>query len=139
MVAGEDFAMLDRGGIDVPKMQRAILVAPLQIEHLVKVAIKDFAAPADVDGVAAHKSFDGGRVEGVVEQSHVVRELVVVSQPGSEARDWQVGDGVEPVEDDAEVFLEFVFVFRLQLCLRPGKKGAVRIVNKCSGKPGSIP
>ncbi len=110
--------MLDCGGIDVPKIERAILVAPLQLEHLVKVAIKDFATPADIDGVATHESFDGGRVEGVVEQSHVVRELVVVPQPGSEARDWQVRDGVETVEDDAEVFQQLMFVFGFQLLLR---------------------
>jgi hypothetical protein len=45
MFAGEDFAVLNCRGIDVPQRKATTMVAPLHFEHLVKVAIENLAAP----------------------------------------------------------------------------------------------
>ena len=54
MLAGLDLAMFDGCRVDVPKTERAVVIAPLHLEHLVEIAIEDFTLPADVDGVATH-------------------------------------------------------------------------------------
>ena len=50
------------------RLQRALAVAPLHLEHLVEVAVEDFAAPAHVDRVAAHEAIHGRGIEGVVQE-----------------------------------------------------------------------
>ena len=59
MVAGLDLAMLDLRRIDIPEAERAVVIAPLHLEHLVEIAIEDFTLPADVDGVATHQALRG--------------------------------------------------------------------------------
>ena len=73
-----DFAVFDFVRVDVPETEGAALVAPMHLQHLIEVAVEDFALPAHVDGVPAHQAIHGARVEGVVQEEHVVAELVVV-------------------------------------------------------------
>ena len=66
MITGKDFAILHYRGIDVPKAESTIVVAPLHLKHLIEVAIEDFAAPADINRVATHQTIHRRRVERVV-------------------------------------------------------------------------
>ena len=132
MVAGEDFAILHLRRIDLPKVQSLAPASagPWHFEHLVEIAIEHFALPAHVDGVAAHEAVYRSGIKGVVQQRHVITEQVVVLQVGSETRDRQIRDGVELVEDDAEMVLELALIIGFELLLGAGKKRAVRIVNQ---------
>ena len=56
----------------------------------------------------------------------------------SETGDGQVGDGVEIIENDLEMFLQLAFVIRFQLCLRTGQKCAHRIVDQMKRKIAAI-
>ena len=55
MIASHDLAIFHSFRIDVPqKKSRHVAVVPLHCELLIKIAIVNFPAPADADGVAAH-------------------------------------------------------------------------------------
>ena len=54
MVAGENFAILDRRRIEVPKMKRTVSISPVHLQHLIEVAVEDFAGPTDADSVTTH-------------------------------------------------------------------------------------
>ncbi len=90
--------MVDFTAINVPEGEPSVTVAPLHFQHLVKVAVENFAAPAHVNRVAAHQTFHGRNVEVLDQELHVFVELVIVLQPGREARDGKVRDCVEIVE-----------------------------------------
>ena len=78
MIAGENLAVLHLSGIDVPKMQALLAITPLHLEHLIEVAVENFALPTDVNGVAAHQALNRAWIKGVIQQRHVVGQLVVV-------------------------------------------------------------
>src|SRR5438128_9852977 len=60
MVPGHDLAIVDLVRIDIPEEEpRAPAVArPLHSQLLIKIAIVNFAAPPDADGVATHEAVD---------------------------------------------------------------------------------
>jgi len=105
MAAGEDFTILHYRGIDVPEMKRAVFISPVHVQHLVEVAIEDFAGPTHTYGVAAHQTGNSCGIKVVDEQLHVFFQLIVVTKVGSKTSDRQIGDGVEIVENDAEMIL----------------------------------
>ena len=105
MAAGEDFAILHHRGIDVPEMKHAVSIVPVHVQHLIEIAVEDFTGPTHADGVATHQAGNSRGIKIVEEQLHVFFQLVVVTKIGSEPCDRQVGDGVEIVENDAEMFL----------------------------------
>src|SRR4051794_12799027 len=72
--AGLDFGVFEVVGGDVPKVE-GVAVAALEVEHLVEVAVVDFALVTDAEGVAAHEAFEGGGVEVVGEEFEVGVEL----------------------------------------------------------------
>lgn len=117
MVGGEDGLVCHGFWGDVPEEEFFPFFFLLHEEHLVEVTIKDFAFPADVDGVAAHEAFDGFGVEVVDEELVVVVPLALFAEIDGEACDGEVGDGEEACEDDAEVFFEFAFVLCFELVL----------------------
>src|SRR6266478_5246880 len=102
MVASRDVAVLDFFWIDIPEEQRCAIF-PLHPELLIKIAIVNFAAPADADSITAHESLDCSRIKIVDQELHVFFKLVVVSQIGSEPRNGKIGDVVKLVEADAEM------------------------------------
>src|SRR5690349_406535 len=104
MVASKDFAILDRHRIDVPKMKHTLSLAPVHVQHLIKIAIENFTGPADADGVATHQAGNSRGVKIVEEQVHILFQFVVVAKVGSEPCNRQIGDGVEIVENYAEMF-----------------------------------
>src|SRR5262249_42554050 len=110
------------------------IVGPLHSKLLIEIAIVNFAAPADADGVAAHQAVNGRRIKILDEQVHVFLELVVVSQIRSEPRDRQIGDRVEIVEDNSEMFFELAFVIGFEIRLRRWKKRSDWIVNEMQWK-----
>ena len=104
MIASQDFEILHFFQINIPEMKAtSFVIAPLHLEHLIEVTIEHFAPPADADRVAAHQSLNRRGVKGVLEQRHVLAHLIVVSQPGGETGDREIGDRVELVEDNPEV------------------------------------
>ncbi len=135
VIACENLTVFNLGRIDVPQMHAIAVIAPLHLEHLVEIAIEDFALPAHVDRVPAHQAFDGRRIERVVEQRHVIAQEVIVLQIGREPRDGQIRDRVEFVEDDAEMFVQFALVICFQFFLRSGQECAVGIVNQMERQP----
>jgi len=56
MVAGKNFAILHHHRIHVPEIKHTISIAPVHIQHLIKIAVEDFAGPAHTDGVATHQA-----------------------------------------------------------------------------------
>ncbi len=116
MVAGRDVAAFDFLWIDIPEEQRRAIF-PLHPELLIKIAIVNFAAPADADSVTAHESLDCSRIKIVDQELHVFFKLVVVSQIGSEPRNGKIGDRVKLVEEDAETCGKFAFIIGLELRL----------------------
>ena len=105
MVAGENFAILDRHRIEVPKMKRPGPVFPVHLQHLIEVAVEDFAGPTDVNSVATHQAGDRRWVKTVDQKLHVLFQFIVATKVGSETGNGQVGDGVEVVENNPEIFL----------------------------------
>lgn len=134
MVRHGDGRIVPCGGVDVPEKQR-FPIPPLHAELLVEVAVEDLAQPADTQGIAAHQTFDGGRVEGFAQEIHVGVELAVIFQPAFEAGDGHVGDAVELVEINVEVRLQLAFVIGFQLGLLRRQEGTVGIVNQIQSQP----
>ena len=99
-------------------------------ELLIKIAIINFASPADADCVAAHKPLDCGRIKRSNEQVHVFAELAVVPQIRSKAPDWEIRNRVKLVKNNAEMFFELALVIGLQFGLRTRQERADRIVNQ---------
>src|SRR3982074_2442211 len=89
VIARHDFATVDLIRIDIPQEHR-LAIFPLHVELLIKIAIVNFAAPADADRVTAHQTFDCGWIKRINEQLHVFVKLVVVPQIRGEARDRQI-------------------------------------------------
>ena len=129
MGSGLDGHLLELVEIKVPDIE-GFAVFQLHVELLVEVAVKDFAHPVDADGVAAHQSFNGARVEILDEQLVVFVELFVALEIGSVTRDRHIGDAVEIVEFDVEVLLHLTLVGGLKLFLVGGKESAIGIVDK---------
>jgi hypothetical protein len=79
MVACHDFAIVDLVRIDVPKKNsRLVGVFPLHMELLVEIAIRNFAASADADRVAAHQILYRRWIKRADQQLHVLFQLVIV-------------------------------------------------------------
>lgn len=131
MVCGEDGLGGDGCGRDVPEEKRVARGALLHAQHLVEVAVEDFAFVADVDGAAAHEAIDGGGVEAVGEQFHVAVPFAVLAQVRSEAGDGQVGDGEEAGENDAVALEELGFVIGLEFGLVRREFGADGVIDEC--------
>src|SRR6478672_13352399 len=89
-------------------------VAPLHTELLVEIAIIDFAAPADAEGVAAHEARNRRGIKCLDQQMHVSVQFSAVPEPGGESADGHVGDRVEAVEIDIEMAFQFSFVVGLK-------------------------
>src|SRR6266550_9295226 len=99
---------------------------PPHVEHLVKIAIEDFALPAHAYRIPAHQASNSRGIKGVVQQGHVFAEQVVILQVGSEPSDRQVRDRIKLVKDDAEMRSQLSFVIRFQFLLRTRQEGAIR-------------
>ena len=95
---------------------------------LVEVAVEDAALPVDADGVATHEVFDGGGVEVFDEKLVVFCKLFVALQVRGVTGDSHVGDAVEFVEFDVEVFLHLALVVGFEGFLLGRKKGSVGVV-----------
>jgi hypothetical protein len=54
VVASENLAILNRRRIEFPKMKRPVSVSPVHLQHLIEVAVEDFARPTDADSIATH-------------------------------------------------------------------------------------
>jgi hypothetical protein len=54
VVAGQNLAILDRRRIEFPKMKGPGPFFQVHLQHLIEVAVEDFAGPTDADGVATH-------------------------------------------------------------------------------------
>ncbi len=65
MVGGEDGLVAHRFRRDIPEVEFFIVSALLHLEHLIKIAVEDLAFVTDVDGAAAHQTFDGRGIEAV--------------------------------------------------------------------------
>ncbi len=61
---------------------------------------------------------------------HVLVELAAADQGTAEAGNRLVGDGVQVVELDAEVFLQVLFIVCFQRLLRRRQAGALRVVDQ---------
>ena len=105
MDAGDDFSVGEGIASYVPKIERSA-VATLEVEHLVEVAVVDFAVVADADGGTAHEAVDGGRVEIVGEEFEVGVPFAAFVEVFREAGDGLVGDGVEAGEFDTVIAAE---------------------------------
>src|SRR6266699_2707464 len=112
MVASRNVAVFDFLRIDIPEEQRRAIF-PLHPQLLIKIAIVNFAAPADADSITAHESIDCSRIKIVDQELHVFFKLVVMSQIGSEPRNGKIGNRVKLVEEDAETCDKFAFVIGL--------------------------
>ena len=134
-----DGSSLQLVGIDVPKIKRLPPV-PLHTELLVKVAVVEFAAPSHAQGIAAHEPSDRRGVERADEQLQVDVQLSVMSQPGGKATDGHVCDGVETVEINVEMPLQFALIVGFKLCLVRRKKRSIGIVNQIQAeiRPASV-
>ena len=98
VIGSEDVAFADGLRRDIPKEQ-LLAAAELHPEHLVEVAVKDFARHADVDGAAAHQAIDRGGIEAVRQQIHVTIPLSLFAQVSGKAGNGQIGDGEQARED----------------------------------------
>src|SRR5438874_827161 len=81
VITSEDLPILHLSKINVPQMQTMVAPAtagPLHLEHLIKVAIKDFSLPTDIDCVAAHQSVHRSWIKGIIQQCHVLSQLIVI-------------------------------------------------------------
>ena len=105
-------------------------MAHRETDHLIKVAVEDFTLPTHIDRVAAHEPGNGAGIEAVLQQGHVFGEPPVVFQPRREPADRHVGDGVEPVKLDAEVFAQGDAVIILQFLLSGWKERSVGVINE---------
>ena len=132
MIAGKNFAVFNSSRIDVPQMQglAPAIAGPGHFQHLVEVAVENFAEPTDIDCVAAHQAVHGRRIKSVVQQCHIIGEQVVVLQVGSKPGDGQVRDRVELVEDDPEMFFQLALVVGFELRLGPGEESAIGILDQ---------
>src|SRR5712692_3363524 len=73
-------------------------------------------------------------IEGAGEQVHIFVEFLVLPQVGREPGNRHIGDGKEPIEDDAEVSLQLRFVVGFEVALRAGEKSPVRIIDQVQGQ-----
>src|SRR5438128_1379791 len=67
MVPGHDLAIVDLARIDIPQEKRraSSIARPLHPELLIEIAIVNFPAPTDADGVATHETIDRRGIERV--------------------------------------------------------------------------
>ena len=105
MIAGHDLAIFERLRIDIPKKKRLArsIAGPLHSELLVKIAIVNFAAPADADGVAAHQSANRCWIKRVNKQLYIFLQFTVMPEITRKAADRQIRNRVEFIENNAEM------------------------------------
>jgi len=116
MIAGHDFAILKRVGIDVPQKNRLSIV-PLHPELLIEIAVINFTAPPDADRIAAHETFNSGWIECLDQKLHVLIEPIAVAQVSGEPADRKIRKRVKPVEHNSEMLLQLLFVIDFELIL----------------------
>src|SRR5437764_1482279 len=104
MSAGQDFAILNGRRIEFPKMKGTVSISPVHLQHLIEVAVEDFAGPTDANSIATHQASDCCRIKVVDQELHVLFQFIVVTKVGSETGDGQVGDSVKIIEYDPEMF-----------------------------------
>src|SRR5437588_2511224 len=111
MIASHDLAIGNLLWIDIPQEHRfaSAVAGPLHSKLLVKIAIVNFAAPADTDRVAAHEPIDRRGVKRTDQELHVMLELVVVPEIAREAADRKICNRVEFVKHNAELLFELAF------------------------------
>src|SRR5271157_1710588 len=91
VIGSHDLATFERGGMEIPQEEWPA-VAPLHSELLVEIAIIDFAAPADAEGVAAHEVRNRRGIKCLDQQLHVSVQFSAVPEPGGKPADGHVGD-----------------------------------------------
>jgi hypothetical protein len=69
VIGFHDLAAFERGGMDIPK-EEWLAVAPLHTELLVEIAIIDFAAPANAEGIVAHEAGNSRGIKYLDQQLH---------------------------------------------------------------------
>ena len=65
----------------------------LEIEHLIEIAVVEKTVPTDADGIPAHQSGYGSRVETLLEKIEVLLQFSTASKCRSKAPDRQIGQG----------------------------------------------
>ena len=118
---------------DVPKVER-FAAMHLHPEHLVEIAIVDFAVVANAQSGAAHQARDGGGVEVRDEQIKVGCKAAGFPQVFGEAGDGLVGDGQEMIENDAVIAGERFFIIGFEFGLWRRELRAERIVDQMQRK-----
>ena len=119
--------------MEIPQEERPA-VAPLHSELLVEIAIIDFAAPPDAEGVAAHEIRNRRGIKCLDQQLHISVQFSAVPEPGCKPADGYVGDRAKAVEIDIKMAFQFPFVVGLELGLIRREEGAIGIVNEVEGK-----
>src|SRR5207248_10773188 len=116
MIAGNDRAIFEQIGIDVPQ-EDGLPIIPLHPELLIKIAVVNFTAPADAYRVAAHETFDGRRIERIDQKLHILIELIDVAQVSGKSVDWKIAEREEFVKHDPEMLMQLalVIVFKLTM------------------------
>ena len=129
MFAGEDGPLIDGGRIDVPKKQRPA-VAPLEVEHLVEVAIVQGPIISYANQIPAHDTFRSRWIKCINQFRHVRFIQFRSIQEMLEAIDRHVRNDIETVEHQSKAFHQLHFELRLDRPLIRRQVGADRIVHK---------
>ena len=133
MDAGDDGRVGERVGGDVPEVKRSA-VATLEVEHLIEVAVVNFAAVTDTDGGSAHEAVDGGGIEIVGEEFEVGVPVAAFAKVFGETGDGLIGDGIEGGEFDVVVATQGFAVIGFEFGLWGGKSRADWIVDEVKGE-----
>src|SRR6266498_2735021 len=122
---------------NIPQV-KGFSVSYLHAEHLVEIAVVDFARIADAQGAAAHQAWHSRWIECVRKQVQVCIPFTAASQIIGKSRNRLVGYRIEPVENNAEISRQGLSVFGFQAVLWWRQGGAKRIINKMQRKPRAI-
>src|SRR2546425_879474 len=101
----------------VPEEKR-LAVSHLYSEHLVEIAIIDFASPADAQRRAAHETLHSHRIKTVGQQVQVFGPITALAETFGETCDWLIRDREQARELNAVSPAQFSLVVRFQLGLR---------------------
>lgn len=104
--------------------------AERHLQHLVEIAVVDIPAPIDAHQIAAHHVLEVLAMISVLEQRHVVAELVLGNQHAAKTLDRHVRDREQTVELDAVLVEKMLAIIRLQLHLGRRQRGAARVVDQ---------
>ena len=115
MITGHDHTRFEGIWIDIPQKKLTSAVAgPLHSKLLIKIAVVNFATPADTDRAAAHQSPNCSWIKRVNEQLHVFLEFIVVPEIAREPADWKICERVKVIKHNSEMLFELVLEIDFQ-------------------------